>query len=279
MEWLHNAGFVHPDLAARNCQVGSENRVVIGDYGVGTQNFKDDYHWTSSIAIPLRWTAPETLHCTSSVIQILKVTESSNIWTLGVVIWEICEFGKLPYFELSDDEVISRVIIDKNYFLGRPTLPCMSEKEELYKIMSFCWESEIENRPRLYTIVRQLEDMYKSFSSSTLPSPKDEFESKWEQLGGGGDDKRRKKNVSFLDLENHIKAEDADMSGSADEAIRNANFNDESQVSNLGSHPFATVQQKDLEEEEEHWTRQIERGDITQKVSVYCIHIIALLVK
>lgn len=274
MEWLHNAGFVHPDLACRNCQVGSENRVVIGDYALGTQNFKDDYHWSSNIAIPLRWTAPETLHCTSNIIQILKVTESSNIWTLGVVIWEICEFGKLPYFELADDEVIVRVIIDKNYFLGRPTLPCMSAKEELYKIMTSCWEPELENRPRLYTIVRELEEIHKAFTSSTAPSPKDEFESKWEQLGGRGgldDDKRRKKNVSFLDLESQIRSCDNSSLGE-NEAMRNLNMNEETSVqsSDSSQNPFVTDQQNDndmdQDVDEEHWTKQIERGDITQKV-------------
>ncbi|ODN06096.1 Serine/threonine-protein kinase LMTK3, partial [Orchesella cincta] len=196
LEWLHTAGFVHPDLAARNCQVSSENRVVIGDYGLGTQIYKDDYHWSSNIAIPLRWTAPETLHCTSSVIQILKVNESSNVWSWGVLAWEICEFGKLPYFELSDDEVISRVIIDKNYFLGMPTLQCMSAKEELYKIMSSCWQADLEHRPGLSTIISCLENLLKTFNVSATP-PRDDFESKWEQLGSrtnSEEDKRRKKN-------------------------------------------------------------------------------------
>lgn len=286
LEWLHNAGFVHPDLACRNCQVGSENRVVIGDYGLGTQNYKDDYHWISRpgspIAIPLRWTAPETLHCTDSVIQILKVTESSNIWTLGVVIWELCEFGKLPYFELSDDEVISRVISDKNYFLGRPTIQCLSAQQELYAIMSSCWTPEIENRPRLYTVVRELEEVCNAFNSSTRSTKEVDFESKWEQLGsrlGSEEDKRRKKNVSFLDLENRIKQGHTYESPES-ETVRNLNMSTEaSHVSDPGQFSFVTDQQLEPDLDDEHWTKKIERGDITQKVtatpqSAFCCYIV-----
>jgi tRNA A-37 threonylcarbamoyl transferase component Bud32 len=77
---MGSADFVHGDLAARNCQVGSEGRALIGDYGLF--KFKDDYYWSGNVAIPLRWAAPETLHCTINTIQTLKVRdnyEDSNI--------------------------------------------------------------------------------------------------------------------------------------------------------------------------------------------------------
>jgi len=73
LEWMGAADFVHHDLATRNCQVASEGRVVLGDYGLSTQQYKDDYYWNSNVPIPLRWTAPETLHITSSTIQTLEV--------------------------------------------------------------------------------------------------------------------------------------------------------------------------------------------------------------
>ena len=73
LEWMLSADFIHKDLAARNCQVGSEGRIVIGDYGLAVQNYRDDYYWGSNTAIPLRWSAPETLHCTINTIQTLKV--------------------------------------------------------------------------------------------------------------------------------------------------------------------------------------------------------------
>jgi len=89
LEWMAASDITHGDLAARNCQVGSEGRILIGDYGLSTQNFKDDYYWSSNIAIPLRWAAPETLHCTINTIQTLRVR--SGI-TLLCIFWCHCYY-------------------------------------------------------------------------------------------------------------------------------------------------------------------------------------------
>lgn len=184
-----------------------------------------------------------------------------------MVIWEICEFGKLPYFELADDEVISRVIIDKNYNLGRPTLPYMSAKEELFVIMSSCWTSEIDTRPRLYTVVRQLEELYKTLTSNVTTPSKDEFESKWEQLGSrtnSEDDKRRKKNVSFLDLESQVRPFDL-ASASVDENLEPLQASSHLSDNTID---MTVLEQKELDAEEEQWTKKFERGEITQKVNI-----------
>jgi len=50
------------------------------------------------------------------------VTASANVWSLGVVLWEICEFGKLPYSDLNDDEVIVKVLGEGTVRLGLPSL-------------------------------------------------------------------------------------------------------------------------------------------------------------
>lgn len=180
---MGSADFTHGDLAARNCQVGSEGRIVIGDYGIATNTYKDDYYWSSNIAIPLRWAAPETVHCTINTIQTLKVTKLSNVWTFGVVLWEICEFGKLPYFELNDDEVISRVLSDRTYILGQPTMPCLLLREKLYNIMTSCWNPVPEKRPSISTIVEILSAYLTEFQFQG--KKKDDFDTKWEQLGNG----------------------------------------------------------------------------------------------
>jgi len=51
-----------------------------------------------------------------------QVTASANVWSLGVVLWEICEFGKLPYSDLNDDEVIVKVLGEGTVHLGLPSL-------------------------------------------------------------------------------------------------------------------------------------------------------------
>lgn len=61
---------------------------------------------------------PQTFLC------FLQVTASANVWSLGVVLWEVCEFGKLPYSDLSDDEVIVKVLGEGTLHLKPPSLSC-----------------------------------------------------------------------------------------------------------------------------------------------------------
>lgn len=51
-----------------------------------------------------------------------QVTPLANVWNLGVVLWEISEFGKLPYNDLSDDEVIIRVLGEGTHRLPMPVV-------------------------------------------------------------------------------------------------------------------------------------------------------------
>jgi hypothetical protein len=48
-----------------------------------------------------------------------------------VVLWEICEFGKLPYSNLSDDEVIMKVLGEGTVRLSLPSLLC-PQRQNLY---------------------------------------------------------------------------------------------------------------------------------------------------
>jgi len=60
-----------------------------------------------------------------------QVTASANVWSLGVVLWEICEFGKLPYSDLNDDEVIVKVLGEGTMRLGLPSLSS-PQRQNLY---------------------------------------------------------------------------------------------------------------------------------------------------
>uniref|UniRef100_T1HYB5 Protein kinase domain-containing protein n=2 Tax=Rhodnius prolixus TaxID=13249 RepID=T1HYB5_RHOPR len=102
---MNDNGFIHTDLAARNCLVTSDLTVKIGDYGTSVDLYKNEYYVAGNVAVPIRWCAPETLHCTSTTIETKQVTAPANVWSLAVVLWEIAEFGKLPYFDLTDDQV------------------------------------------------------------------------------------------------------------------------------------------------------------------------------
>jgi len=51
--------------------------------------------------IPIRWTAPEA-------ISYRKFTSASDVWSYGIVMWEVMSYGERPYWELSNHEVSTR---------------------------------------------------------------------------------------------------------------------------------------------------------------------------
>lgn len=181
---MHSKGFVHTDLAARNCLITSDLTVKIGDYGTSIENFKDDYYCAGDIALPIRWCAPETLHCTETTIETKEVTPNANVWNLGVVLWEICEFGKLPYTELTDDEVIVKVLGEGTYRLPLPSY-ISPYRNNLYLLMKLCWAPVVQ-RPALDQVVRMLNHLHVNHDQyigeeSSLQTDED-FERRWESF-------------------------------------------------------------------------------------------------
>lgn len=178
LEYMHEKNFIHTDLAARNCLV-TENpfKVKIGDYGTSIQSYKNDYYCLGDMALPIRWSAPETLHCTETTIETKEVTKEANVWSFGVLMWEILEFGKLPYGDLTDEEVLQKVIVEKCIYLEQPKTPCIHNKL-IYSIMQLCWYSETE-RPSVKKILALLNHL---FNNQDPPPDSTEFEKRWNAL-------------------------------------------------------------------------------------------------
>ncbi|XP_039290236.1 uncharacterized protein LOC111046846 isoform X2 [Nilaparvata lugens] len=169
-------GFVHTDLAARNCLVTSDLTVKVGDYGTSIEMYKDDYYIAGDVALPIRWCAPESLHCTDTTIETKQVTSCANVWSFGVVLWEVCEFGALPYTSLSDDQVIVRVLGNERLKLAPPTHPWL-HTAHLYSLMQMCWNEEA-TRPSLDHVIAMLRHLQLSRTADS----DDNFERRWETL-------------------------------------------------------------------------------------------------
>ncbi|CAG7786685.1 unnamed protein product, partial [Allacma fusca] len=160
LDWMHKNNFIHPDLAARNCLVGNNGQIVIGDYGLTPQKYKAEYYWSASVGIPIRWMAPESVECSPTVIRTMRTTKEGNVWSFGVLLWELCELGKFPYSELTDEQVLSRVITDKNYNLRPPSitsLPYVTLRNKMAGITQSCFHPLPDNRPTISRIVEILE--------------------------------------------------------------------------------------------------------------------------
>lgn len=121
-QYLEEMHFVHRDLAARNCLVSSYSRsdrvVKIGDFGLARDIYKNDYYRKEGEGLlPVRWMAPESLM--DGVF-----TTQSDIWSFGVLLWEVMTLGQQPYPARNNQEVLNYVRSG-----GRPEKPpnCLEE--------------------------------------------------------------------------------------------------------------------------------------------------------
>lgn len=99
MAYLSAKKFVHRDLAARNCMVAEDLTVKIGDFGMTRDIYETDYYRKGSKGLlPVRWMAPECLR--DGVF-----TSSSDVWSYGVVLWEMVTLASQPYQGLANEQV------------------------------------------------------------------------------------------------------------------------------------------------------------------------------
>lgn len=136
LEYLAQNHFVHRDLATRNCLVDSNLRVKISDFGLSQDIYSTDYfRLGDSELLPIRWMPPES-------IMYSKFTIQSDIWSFGVVLWEIYSFGMQPYYSLSNEEVVQHVR-DGNVMTCPEGCP-----QEIYDLMLDCWAMNPDDRPK-----------------------------------------------------------------------------------------------------------------------------------
>uniref|UniRef100_F6PL93 Receptor tyrosine kinase like orphan receptor 1 n=1 Tax=Ornithorhynchus anatinus TaxID=9258 RepID=F6PL93_ORNAN len=160
MEYLSSHFFVHKDLAARNILIGEQLQVKISDLGLSREIYSADYYRVQSKSLlPIRWMPPEA-------IVYGKFSSDSDIWSFGVVLWEIFSFGLQPYYGFSNQEVVEMV-------RKRQLLPCSEDcPPRMYGLMTECWNEVPSRRPRFKDIHGRLRSWegISSHTSSTTPS-------------------------------------------------------------------------------------------------------------
>ncbi|XP_052873398.1 protein sevenless [Anopheles cruzii] len=157
--YLEEMHFVHRDLACRNCLVSStvpRDRVVkIGDFGLARDIYKNDYYRKEGEGLlPVRWMSPESL--IDGVF-----TSQSDIWSFGVLLWEIMTLGEQPYQAKNNIEVLNSV--REGGYLDRPKV-C---PEAMYELMEYCWNFIPEKRPTFRYCVEVLEKLRANTSVDT----------------------------------------------------------------------------------------------------------------
>lgn len=147
MRYLADMNYIHRDLAARNILVNKELVCKVADFGLSREIDTDAYEYTTKGGkIPIRWTAPEACN-------FRKYSCASDVWSFGVVAWEVLSFGERPYWSWENKDVVRAV--QESYRLPPPP----NCPDALYKLMLACWRDERSERPKFGKIVEIVDDM------------------------------------------------------------------------------------------------------------------------
>uniref|UniRef100_A0A8C7XEJ1 Tyrosine-protein kinase n=1 Tax=Oryzias sinensis TaxID=183150 RepID=A0A8C7XEJ1_9TELE len=130
MAYLETNNFVHRDLAARNVLVSDDNIAKVSDFGLT----KEASSTQDTAKLPVKWTAPEAL-------REKNFSTKSDVWSYGILLWEIYSFGRVPYPRIALKDVVPRV--EKGYKMDCPD-GC---PEVVYNIMKQCWNLDPGARP------------------------------------------------------------------------------------------------------------------------------------
>ncbi|NXP44736.1 CSK kinase, partial [Heliornis fulica] len=139
MEYLEANNFVHRDLAARNVLVSEDNIAKVSDFGLT----KEASSTQDTGKLPVKWTAPEAL-------REKKFSTKSDVWSFGILLWEIYSFGRVPYPRIPLKDVVPRV--EKGYKMDAPDgCPAV-----VYEVMKKCWTLDPGHRPSFHQLREQL---------------------------------------------------------------------------------------------------------------------------
>jgi fyn-related kinase len=149
MAYLEAHNYVHRDLAARNILVGEKNIVKIADFGLARLIKETEYEARVGARFPIKWTAPEAASYS-------KFSTKSDVWSFGIVLYEIITYGKVPYGGMSNTECITQV--EHGY-----RMPCPQGcPPALYEIMYECWHKDPQKRPTFDTLKWKLDEFFET---------------------------------------------------------------------------------------------------------------------
>ncbi|KAL7381162.1 hypothetical protein ABVT39_001375 [Epinephelus coioides] len=159
MKYLTEMGFIHKRLAAHKVLVNSN----LGCKVSGFRPLQEDkieaiyttLHGGKSVVL---WTAPEA-------IQYHRFSSASDVWSFGIVMWEVMSYGERPYWDMGNQDVIKA--IEDGFRLPAP----VNCPPHLHQLMLDCWQKERTERPSFSQIHSALSKSIRSpdgIGSSTL---------------------------------------------------------------------------------------------------------------
>ncbi|XP_024887703.1 tyrosine-protein kinase Mer-like isoform X2 [Temnothorax curvispinosus] len=154
MEHLQVKGIIHRDLAARNILLTSDLTLKISDFGLSRNGIYVINNMAGKIRqLPIRWMSPEAV-CDRAF------SSKSDVWSFGIVLWEIGTLGSFPYAGIQDNELLRYLTRDKCRLACPNTI-----SQDIYKIMCSCWNTAPRDRPSFAQLVLDLKTLKKHLHS------------------------------------------------------------------------------------------------------------------
>ncbi|EFX73008.1 hypothetical protein DAPPUDRAFT_308023 [Daphnia pulex] len=166
MDYLASKKVLHGDLAARNVLLADDGVAKVADFGMARKMYYEgNYQQTGQKLMPVKWMAIESL--TDRIF-----STQSDVWSYGVLLWEIFTLGKVPYPGLEGNTLVRQ--LEKGYRMEKPDFAptCMGE------IMSSCWKADPKERPSF----SEIEEMISSQMESTVSDHYLNLNSSYEKL-------------------------------------------------------------------------------------------------
>ncbi|XP_070712121.1 macrophage colony-stimulating factor 1 receptor 2 [Pempheris klunzingeri] len=186
LDFLSTRNCIHRDVAARNVLLTDRHDAKICDFGLARDIRNDDsYIVQGNARLPVKWMAPESIFQCIYTIQ-------SDVWSYGVLLWEIFSLGKSPYPNIAVDTNFYKMIKDGRH-MDRPDFAPL----EMYQLMTLCWSLEPTDRPTFKMIGQLINRLLPLTNDSSHHSDQPvyrnmdecrEEEEEEEEVGGGGED-------------------------------------------------------------------------------------------
>ena len=159
MSYLSSHAFVHRDLAARNCLIADQGMVKISDFSGLCDMYAGDYYRAPGRPpLPVRWMSPEA-------ISHMNFSAASDVWSFGILLWEIFSYGSRPFFGLSNYQAMEHIL--DNELLPSPDQCPMS----IFEIIADCWHVNTDERitfPEIYNKLKSMNEVVSSLHSSSI---------------------------------------------------------------------------------------------------------------
>lgn len=135
LKYIQSMSITHRDIAARNCLISVNGFVKLSDFGLGLKIDRKELSLDSAQNFPARWMAPESVQTPA------KFNKQSDMWSMGILVWEIFSDGSRPYGNMSNEDIKANVIAGKP-----PEMPKKAD-EHMRNVMKKCFRLNSSERP------------------------------------------------------------------------------------------------------------------------------------